>query len=162
MKINRCWRFVNRSMLSVLMLFLINGNCSSQFTFSSGTANTTNSGIKSCRLLNEVSTNAELSSYGGNLKSQTSATGFFYIKNVNGCWYIVDPQGYIFYTIGVNSVSKGGGVQLPGFLRNIGTNTLGCWSDETINDGASAKMAYCPRWNFMTTYKNTTQRTKDL
>jgi len=88
--------------------------------------------------------------------------GFFHIKKVNGYWYIVDLEGYLFFTIGVNSVSRGGGVKLPDFLRDIGANTLGCWSDETINEEALHKMAYCPRWNFMTTYKNSTQRTKDL
>gem|GEM_PF-3999987 len=41
-----------------------------------------------------------------------------------------------FFTIGVNSVSKGGGVKIPDFLRDIGANTLGCWSDETINEEA--------------------------
>jgi len=155
-------KFIRTTVFTGFLLLFYYGISSAQFSFSSGTANTTNSGSKIVRLLNEVTTTAELTVYGGSLKSKTSATGYFYIKKVNGCWYIVDPEGYLFFTIGVNSVSKGGGVQLPDFLRDIGTNTLGCWSDETINDGTSHKMPYCPRWNFMATYKNSTQRTKDL
>lgn len=151
-----------RSFLQVLMLFAYCGFSFGQFTFSTGVANTSSDGQKSVRLLNDVTTSGSFSNYGGNLNRQTDATGFFRIKKVNNCWYIVDPEGYLFYTVGVNSVSKGGSVQLPDLLRNIGTNTLGCWSDETINDGVQRKMAYCPRWNFMLTYKNTTQRTKDL
>jgi len=148
--------------LAMLILLLLSGNLNAQFTFTSGTANTSNSGSKSVRLLNEVTTSSQLSQYGGNLKTKVSATGFFHIKKMDDTWYIIDPEGYLFFTVGVNSVSKGGGVVLPDLLRNIGTNTLGCWSDETINDETSHKMAYCPRWNFMQTYKNKTQRGKDL
>ncbi|MCX6325739.1 MAG: T9SS type A sorting domain-containing protein [Bacteroidia bacterium] len=155
-------KFIRSTVALTIVALIHSGIGSAQFTFSSGTANTTNSGTKSVRLLNEVTTTAELSVYGGNLKSKGNATGYFQITKVNGCWYLIDPDGYLFFTVGVNSVSKGGGVQLPDFLRNIGTNTLGCWSDETINDGALHKMAYCPRWNFMLTYKNSTQRTKDM
>jgi len=91
-----------------------------------------------------------------------TATGYFRTMLVNNCWYLTDPEGCLFFTVGVNSVSKGGGLALPQVLREIGVNTLGCWSDETINDDTDHKMPYCPRWNFMATYKNSSQRTKDL
>ena len=146
----------------VLFVTVFSTNSLGQFSFSSGIANTSKNGPKSVRLLNEVTTSAELSKYGGNLNTKTAATGYFYTKQVNGNWYIVDPDGYLFFTVGVCSVVKGGGVNLPEALWKIGANTLGCWSDETINDDTDKKMAYCPRWNFMSTYKNTTQRTKDL
>ena len=132
-----------------------------QFSFSNGTAQTS-TGSKQVRLLDEVTVTAQFSKYGGAIGKTDVATGFFTVKKVNDNWYIIDPEGYLFFTVGVNSVSKGGGVQLPDALRNIGANTLGCWSDETINDGAAPKMAYCPRWNFMQTYKNGSQRAKDL
>jgi hypothetical protein len=154
---------VNRLSCFSLLIFLLSSEILlAQFTFSTGTANTTNSGQKSVRLLNEVNTTSRLSQFGGYLEAKVSATGFFHTKKINDAWYLIDPEGYLFFTVGVNSVSKGGGVILPDLLRNIGTNTLGCWSDETINDDTSEKMAYCPRWNFMQTYKNKTQRGKDL
>ena len=135
---------------------------SAQFTFVTGVANTSKSGQKSVRLLGNVTASGQFSKYGGNLNAKKSTTGYFRTLQVNDCWYLVDPDGYLFFMVGVNSVIKGGGILLPDALRDIGTNTLGCWSDETINEGTDKKMAYCPRWNFMATYKNSTQRTKDL
>ena len=67
-----------------------------QFTFSSGTAKTSNSGSKSVRLLNEVTSNAELSKFGGNRNVKTEASGYFKTKQINGCWYIIDSDGYLF------------------------------------------------------------------
>jgi len=145
-----------------ILSFVCFFDSAAQFSFSNETVNTSKNGTKVVRLLNEVSTHAEISKYGGNLNVKTAATGYFEIKKINDCWYLVDPDGYLFFTIGVCSVSKGGGVELPDALRNIGANTLGCWSDETINDETAYKMPYCPRWNFMQTYKNSSQRTKDL
>lgn len=148
--------------LLVLVILLTAGAAFGQFTFVSGQAQTSNSGSKQVRLLSEVSTSAPLSKYGGALNRRMEASGFFCTKKISDSWYLLDPEGYLFFTIGVNSVSKGGGLILPDVLRNIGANTLGCWSDETINDAAAAKMPYCPRWNFMATYKNNSQRTKNL
>ena len=159
-------KFLERKTAIIIMgVFLIVTDAfrlNAQFTFSNDVANTSKSGQKSVRLLDEVKSSAQLSKYGGNLNIRKTSTGFFRTLQVNDCWYLVDPDGYLFFLIGVNSVIKGGGVLLPVALWNIGANTLGCWSDETINDGTDHKMPYCPRWNFMATYKNSTQRTKDL
>jgi hypothetical protein len=134
----------------------------SSFTFTSDVANTSKSGTKAVRLLGVVTKSSDLGIYGGDLKFKEQATRFFHTQKINGVWFLIDPDGYRFFTVGVNSVSKGGGILLPDFLRNIGVNTLGCWSDETIIEGTAKKMAYCPRWNFLQTYKNLRQRTKDL
>lgn len=151
-----------RFWIIVLLISVFHINSRAQFSFSNDIANTTKSGAKSVRLLNEVTSNAELSQYGGNLNSRTTATGYFQIKKVKDCWYLVDPDGYLFFTVGICSIVKGGGIELPESLRNIGANTMGCWADETINIDTDKKMAYCPRWNFMSTYKNSNQRLKDL
>ncbi len=148
--------------LCCLLFVIFTYQSAAQFSFITGTANTSKNGQKQVRLLNEVATVAKLSQYGGNLNAKTNATGYFQIKKINDVWYLTDPEGYLFFTVGVNSVEKGGGMELPGILWNIGANTLGCWSDETINDDTNKKMPYCPRWNFMSTYKNNNQRTKDL
>ena len=137
-------------------------NALAQFTFENSLVTTSKSGVKAVRLLNDVNTNALLSQFGGNKNVKVESSGFFQIKKVNGVWYLVDPEGYLFFTVGVNSVSLGGGMNLPEILWEIGANTLGCWSDETINEGEPRKMPYCPRWNFMSTYKNSSQRTKNL
>ena len=148
-----------------LLLFtaiFIHINTFSQFSFTYDYANVSGKDPKPVRLLNDVTSNSELSIYGGNLKVKVESSGFFQIKKVNEVWYLVDPEGYLFFTVGVNSVSKGGSMELPEILWEIGANTLGCWSDESINDGETHKMPYCPRWNFMQSYKNTSPRTKDL
>jgi len=154
--------YFKRFWITAMLVFVFSTFSSAQFTFTSGTARTSSSGTKSVRLLNEVTSNSLLGKYGGNSKITSATTGYFYTKKINGVWYLVDPDGYSFFTLGVCSVVKGGGIELPQSLREIGVNTLGCWSDETINDDTDKKMAYCPRWNFMATYKNTNQRTKDL
>lgn len=151
-----------RLLISCVFSIVLSFSGSAQFTFTIATANTSKNGTKPVRLLNEVPSNAQLNQYGGNKKVKIGSSGFFQIKKVNEVWYLVDPEGNLFFTIGVNSVSKGGGLILPDVLRNIGANTLGCWSDETINDATTAKMPYCPRWNFLSNYKNTSQRTKNL
>ena len=154
--------FQNR--LLIILFFLSNFylNSEAQFSFSTSSVKTNNNGTYPVRLLTDINTNQQLSQYGGNLNVKTTATGFFHTKLINDCWYIVDPDGYLFFSVGVCSVVKGGGIDLPKSLRDIGTNTLGCWSDETINTSTTNKMAYTPRWNFMQSYKNTSARAKAL
>ncbi|HEU5078803.1 MAG TPA: hypothetical protein VFT72_06300 [Opitutaceae bacterium] len=43
------------------------------------------------------------SKYGGNLKYKGEATGFFHVKNIKGKWWFVDPDGYLFLSMGANS-----------------------------------------------------------
>jgi len=117
---------------------------------------------KQSRILSQCENSSEFSSFGGWKGKRVEETGFFHVISVNGVWEIVDPDGYIFYSVGINSVVKGGGFTLPDSLWNISANTMGCWSDETINTETSHKIPYTPRWNMMMSYKNTSQRTKDL
>lgn len=154
--------FIKGKNLWCLLFVVFAYQSAAQFSFTTGTAKTSKNGPKQVRLLDEVTTIAHLSQYGGNLNAKTTPTGYFQIKKINNVWYLADPEGYLFFTVGVNSVEKGGGMELPEILWNIGANTLGCWSDETINDDTEKKMPYCPRWNFMSTYKDKDQRTKDL
>lgn len=57
-----------------------------------------------------VSTTAyNYSKYGGYLNSQVKATGFFRTEKIDGRWWFVDPEGYLFLSVGVDCVSPGGG-----------------------------------------------------
>lgn len=47
--------------------------------------------------------------YGGHLQSKGKATGFFHTEKINGKWWFVDPEGYLFLSHGVDCVSPGGG-----------------------------------------------------
>ncbi|WP_202913646.1 hypothetical protein [Pararcticibacter amylolyticus] len=48
-----------------------------------------------------------LSKYGGRTDKKTKATGFFYIKKIDGRWWAVDPEGYYFLHNALNAVSMG-------------------------------------------------------
>lgn len=49
------------------------------------------------------------SRYGGYLQKQVKATGYFRIEKIDGRWWFVDPDGYLFLSHGVDCVIPGGG-----------------------------------------------------
>jgi hypothetical protein len=49
------------------------------------------------------------SKYGGYLNAKVKATGFFRTEKIDGKWWFVDPEGYLFLSVGVDCVSPGGG-----------------------------------------------------
>lgn len=49
------------------------------------------------------------STYGGYKQKQVKATGFFRTEKIDGRWWFVDPEGYLFLSVGVDCVSPGGG-----------------------------------------------------
>lgn len=42
------------------------------------------------------------SGYGGNLKYQVKASGFFRVEKIDGKWWFVDPDGFLFLSLGAN------------------------------------------------------------
>jgi hypothetical protein len=49
------------------------------------------------------------SKYGGYLQARVNGTGFFRTENIDGRWWFVDPEGYLFLSVGVDCVRPGGG-----------------------------------------------------
>lgn len=49
------------------------------------------------------------SKYGGYHQKQVEATGFFRTELVDGRWWFVDPEGYLFLSVGVDCVTPGRG-----------------------------------------------------
>ena len=49
------------------------------------------------------------SKYGGDLSRRTRATGWFRVEKVDGKWWFVDPEGYLFLSISSNGISPGYG-----------------------------------------------------
>ena len=49
------------------------------------------------------------SRYGGYLQKQVKTTGFFRVEKVAGRWWFVDPDGYLFLSVGIDCVNPGGG-----------------------------------------------------
>jgi len=115
---------------------------------------------------------AQLSQYGGWKARQVRATGYFRTQPIDGRWWLVDPEGYLFITAGLCSVSRegvskdlsiadekfGGQAQWAAatgeMLSGYGFNSLGCWSDWRPFREGPRPIPYFPRWNFMSTYKN--------
>lgn len=46
-----------------------------------------------------------LGKFGGRMDRREEATGFCHSKQLDDRWIIVDPEGYHFFGVGVNSVS---------------------------------------------------------
>jgi hypothetical protein len=123
----------------------------------------TGSTIQSSRILGLVTNIAQLSKYGGWKLVNVGGIGFFRTEKMNNAWYLVDPEGYLFISMGPNSVKTSYNIPVPGDLWFYGNNTLGNWSEwEEINRNTEYKMPYCPRWNFLQSYKNISQRGKNL
>lgn len=115
-----------------------------------------------------------LSKYGGNTKYLEEASGFFHVKKIGDRWWGVDPLGFRYVNMALNSLNTKGseGTQQAlkdkygtkenwiketvGFLHEHGFNCAGSWSDhEAIieaNKTAEMPMAYTINWNFMSSY----------
>ncbi|MBM4092438.1 MAG: hypothetical protein FJ276_23890 [Planctomycetes bacterium] len=106
-----------------------------------------------------------LSRYGGRTDRKVQATGFFRPEKIDGRWWLVDPEGHLFFSAGVCSVhTSQKDVEDTAFktkdnwaaatsllLRSHSFNTLGCWSDWQTFQGES-RMPYTRHWNFMSTF----------
>ncbi len=112
------------------------------------------------------------SRYGGWLARRFEATGFFRTQSDGQRWWLADPDGYAFLTIGLCSVTRTGvtadeavatrvfnssaawATATARLLLDHGFNSLGCWSEAETFEAAGARIPYFPRWNFMATYKS--------
>lgn len=65
------------------------------------------------------------SKFGGYRQKQVKATGFFRVEKIDGKWWFVDPEGYLFLSVGVDCVdlSCGGSIRdydkRPGMFSEI-------------------------------------------
>ena len=62
---------------------------------------------------------ASWSAYGGDLSRTTEATGFFDVREVDGKWWFVDPDGHLFLSISSNGISPGGGGTIVNPLKGV-------------------------------------------
>lgn len=113
---------------------------------------------------------ARLTKYGGNAARSERATGFFRVAQVQGRSWLVDPEGALYVDKSVVSVSttptpkaeaalkakfgdpEGWAAQTSTWLRSLGFNGLGAWSDTTRLRAAPSPLAYTRIWNFMSGY----------
>ncbi|MEI6749733.1 MAG: agarase [Bacteroidales bacterium] len=115
------------------------------------------------------------SKYGGDIELKMKATGFFYAKKIENRWWIIDPEGYKCWHVGVSGVRPGNSdrnekaliskfntvekwiVQTDHDLINMGFNGVGCWSDVPMvqysNKQNSTSLSYTMIWNFYANYE---------
>jgi len=100
--------------------------------------------------------------YGSRSDKKTTATGFYYVKLIDGRWWVVDPLGYLNICRAVNAVAQGGGASSKStFTTKYGTSNS--WVDKTkdfLNDNGF----YCAgAWSTTADIKNNpTQSTRPL
>lgn len=56
--------------------------------------------------------NYNYSKFGGYKQKKVKGTGFFRTQKINGRWWFVDPEGYLFLSVGVDCVNIGGGLNI--------------------------------------------------
>jgi len=116
----------------------------------------------------------QLSKYGGLIDKRISATGFYYVKKIGDRWWGVDPEGYLYINVALNSISMGKSERnqqalkekfgtaenwISGTIKMLhqnGFNCAGSWSDYKAiieaNKSAERPFAYTINWNFMSSY----------
>lgn len=70
---------------------------------------------KEASLQEDVPQMADRSSYGGWLEKRFKATGFFRTERDERRWWLVDPEGYAFYSLGFDQVQPG----QPAYVHGI-------------------------------------------
>ena len=115
-----------------------------------------------------------LSKYGGDSRHRTKATGFFRVEKLGDRWWGVDPEGYRYINVALNSISRGKSernekalaekyvspekwiTETISMLQDNGFNCAGSWSDYKAiieaNKKSDKPFAYTINWNFMSSY----------
>ena len=113
---------------------------------------------------------APLDRFGGLESRRATASGFFRAERIDGRWWLVDPDGAVFISRGMNSISPvrtdGGREALDRLfgtqrrwadaatsqLRAAGFNTAGAWSAHDLLDEAPQPLVATRLWSFMSAY----------
>jgi hypothetical protein len=116
----------------------------------------------------------DIDKYGGRKDRKETATGFYYAKKINGRWYNIDPEGNLFFNLGVVNVSTGTSerskqalqdkygdkagwaTETAQLLRSNGFNAYGAWTDNAAMLNTTTQdrkpLAYTIIKNFMSDY----------
>jgi len=115
-----------------------------------------------------------LSKYGGDFRHRIKATGFFRVEKIGDRWWGVDPEGYRYINVALNSINRGKSernakalaekyvspekwiTETISMLQDNGFNCAGSWSDYKAiieaNKTSDKPFAYTINWNFMSSY----------
>ena len=113
---------------------------------------------------------AALDRFGGHAAHSHPATGFFRTEQVAGRWWLIDPEGAVFISRGMNSITpvrtSGGREALrrrfdsepqwatatTAQLRDAGFNTTGAWSNHDLLAEVDRPLVSTRLWGFMSSY----------
>lgn len=113
------------------------------------------------KTVREASHPDALNAYGGSARQKVAGPGFFRVLETSGRWWLIDPEGCLFLSVGVNSVAPGrvgrGDVdawseETYHLLKGAGFNTLGRWSDGKAFQKTGRHMPWCATHSFMKDY----------
>ena len=112
--------------------------------------------------------------YGGWPAGKSKSTGFYHVEKIGNRWWCIDPEGYFYFNIALNSINMGGSErnkqalkdkfgtpekwisETIKLLQSNGFNCAGSWSDykaiTEANKSNKKPFAYTINWNFMSTY----------
>lgn len=111
-------------------------------------------------------------SIGSRSDRKLESTGFFRTEKINGRWWFVDPEGYLFYNMGIVEVSPGESqrqqeilqkkyksrenwaAETIELLKYHGFNGTGAWSDVDVIRSIEKPFVYTLYYNFMKAYLN--------
>ncbi len=107
------------------------------------------------------------SKYGGYKQKRVKATGYFRTEMVDGKWWFVDPEGYLFLSVGLDCVSIGnvGGIrdydQRPNMYKELPPQEL---VDKYGQDKARYSHMQFGVWNLIRRYgeEDFTEKSKEL
>jgi hypothetical protein len=116
----------------------------------------------------------KLSRYGGWTERKSKAAGFFRVEKHDERWWCIDPDGYFYINVALNSINQGGSErnkkaledkfgsagnwisETTELLIENGFNCAGSWSDHKLiienNKTAEKPFAYTVNLNFMSSY----------
>lgn len=90
------------------------------------------------------------SQYGGFLEKNVGGTGFFRVQNIDGRWWFVDPDGYLFLSISGGTPTAGGGGEAS---KSEGLeNMFASYPPTTTTTSGEERMMSFGEWNLHRRY----------
>lgn len=99
--------------------------------------------------------------FGGSAKHKVKGTGFFQCLEKSNAWWLVDPEGHLFFMKGLNSVeaervgrydSESWAKETYALMKEYGFNTIGRWSEQEAFQRAGVPVPWCNTTSFMKDY----------
>ena len=104
----------------------------------------------------------ELNRFGGWAQHKVAEQGFFRVLQKGRQWWLVDPDGYLFFSVGVNSVEpdrvgandeEKWAEETHQLLTGAGFNTIGRWSAPKYFKQIEKTLPWCETLGFMKRYR---------